>query len=103
MCLRVLDYDSTIITNRSLVNSAYLAVLLIQFPLVDIPSCSSYFTYSSFTPGPRVSLEYIRLLCSTLGQHLSLLSCCLGKALLLYLDSLILIPELLSSNCHMLT
>jgi hypothetical protein len=44
-----------------------------------------YFTYSLFTPGSRVSLGYMRFLCSTLGWHLSLLSCCLSKALLLYL------------------
>jgi hypothetical protein len=92
------------IINRSLVNSAYLMVLLIQFPLMDFTSCSIYITYSSFTPGSRVSLGYIRLSCSTLGQHLSLLSCCLGKASAVFsVVHFILILELSPSNCHTLT
>jgi hypothetical protein len=92
------------IINRSLVNSAYLAVLLIQFPLVDFTSRSTYITYSSFTPGSRVSLGYIRLSCSTLGRHLSLLSCRLGKAsAVLLCSSIILILELLPSHCRALS
>jgi hypothetical protein len=91
------------ITNRSLVNSAYLAVLLIQFPLVDFTSRSTYITYSLFTPESRVSLRYIRLPCSTLGWHLSLLSCCLDKASAVFsVVHFILILELSPSNCHAL-
>jgi hypothetical protein len=92
------------ITNRSLVNSAYLAVLLIQFPLVDFTSHSTYFTYSSFTSGSRVSLGYIRLICNTLGRHLNLLSCRLGKASAVsFVVHFILILELSPSNCPALT
>jgi hypothetical protein len=92
------------ITNQSLVNSAYLAGLLIMFPLVDYFSCSTYYTYSSFIPGSRVSLGYIRLLCSTLGRHLNLLSCRLGKAsAVFFVVHLILILELSPSHCRALS
>jgi hypothetical protein len=104
MCLGVPDYDSCMIINRSLVNSTYLAVLLIQFPLVNFTSCRTYITYSSFPPGSRVSLGYIRLPCSTLGRHLSLLSCRLGKAsAVLLCSSILLILELSPSHCHALS